>query len=378
MSEKARIKLLYIISSFMQCGPINMLYSLVSSMDQEVFDINVVTLKKEPANSRIRDFQDLSVSVYSTSDKASHFLFGLRKPLQHVIDELQPDIVHSHGPWADHYLGKLKVRNSVMSIHNKLAGDYIPLYGPLIGFLTTKQDASAMRKADLNIAVSNSVARTAKTEYGIESCVIYNGVDIEEYAPCGLEQIKALRKNLNIREDAYVFLHIGNMIIRKQPKLIADAFKKALNSNPNMELIFLGDGPLLEELQRENAACKKIHFCGNVNNVSDYMKASDAMVSATTSDGLSMATLEGLACGLKGLMSDIDVHQEILENLVDDPNDFIICENDVESYAKGFLVLAKTKGQCNSVEKKAISKATMADQYAKTYRTMLDNEKRRG
>ncbi len=43
-----KIKVTYIVSSFMRCGPINMLYSLVAGLDPEQFDISAITLKPEP------------------------------------------------------------------------------------------------------------------------------------------------------------------------------------------------------------------------------------------------------------------------------------------------------------------------------------------
>lgn len=374
MKNNKQIKVLYIISSFMKCGPINMLYTLLSNLDRQEFDVSVVTLKQEPANSRIQDFRNIGVNIYTTSKKSSHFLFGLRRSLQKVVNDIQPDIVHSHGPWADYYLGGLVVNRSVMSIHNKLAGDYLPLYGPILGSITAKLDSRAMRKADLSIAVSNAVAKTAKDDYKIESVVIYNGVDTDGFSPCNERESRNLREKLGINPNAYVFLHIGNLIKRKQPKFMADAFKEAIKINPNMELIFLGDGPLFDEVQDGSSECKNIRFLGNVDNVADYMKASNAMVSATTSDGLSMATLEGLACGLKGLMSDIDVHREIRSNLIDNPDDFVICSDCIESYAEGYLKLAKTAKEKNSVNKESLAGSSMAKKYADCYKHILGIE----
>lgn len=354
----------------MKCGPINMLYTLVSGLDSDEFEIHAVTLKLEPSNSRIQEFEKLGVIVHPVSGKSSHLLFGLCKSIQRVVDEIKPDVVHSHGPWADYYLSKLKVSSSVMNIHNKLAGDYIPLYGPIVGRITTIMDARAMRTADVNISVSHSVAKTALKQYGIKSGVIYNGVDIDKYYPCDYEEANKIREQFNMNKDSYVFLHIGNLISRKRPIFLASAFVEAMKFRTDIDLYFLGDGPLLEECKSKFGMYSNIHFEGNVNAVDLYMKASDAMVSATISDGLSMATLEGLACGLKSLMSDIDVHREIKQNIIIDPDDFIICNSTKKDYADNFIKLANSKRENNSVPKGILSGENMSSKYAALYKKL--------
>lgn len=365
-----KIKVTYIVSSFMRCGPINMLYSLVAGLDPEQFEISAITLKPEPDNTRIKDFEALGVTVKRVGDRDTHLLFGLGRSIADRIKELHPDVVHTHGPWADYYGGAVRDIPTVVNIHNKLAEDYVPLYGGALGWLTTMMDARAMRRVTRAIAVSDSVASVAEAKYGIESDVIVNGVDIERYAVPDKDTSTKLRKALGISEDRYVFLHVGNMIQRKNPALILEAYQRAAEHMPLSELIFLGDGPLLEECRSNYENCSSIRFCGNVSNVSEFLSAADCVVSATASDGMSMATLEALACGLRGLMSNIDVHREIRERFVSNPAEFLVCEINVDAFAEGFRALYDQGRKKNTVEKKAISSAAMAKQYADLYKSL--------
>lgn len=137
-----KIKVTYIVSSFMRCGPINMLYSLVAGLDPEQFEISAITLKPEPDNTRIKDFEALGVTVKRAGDRDTHFLFGLGRSIADRIKELRPDVVHTHGPWADYYGGAVRDIPTVVNIHNKLAEDYVPLYGAALGWLTTNDGCS--------------------------------------------------------------------------------------------------------------------------------------------------------------------------------------------------------------------------------------------
>lgn len=56
-------------------------------------------------------------------------------------------------------------------------------------------------------------------------------------------------------------------------------------------------------------------FHGFVDNVVPWLQASDLFVSASASEGMPLAVLEALSCGLPALLSDIPPHREIRDIL---------------------------------------------------------------
>ena len=355
----------------MKCGPMNMLYTLVSNIDMSQYSISIITLKPEPVNSLKPQFEELGIRVYNVGRSNSHLLLGLKDEIKEALNIIDADIVHAHGLWPDYYSRYIDAVPTVVSVHNKLKEDYVPLYGTLVGSAITILDARSMRKASLAISVSDSVANVAASRYKIKSKVIVNGVDIAKYSPADSSLRMRLREALGIHAAKYVFLHIGNMIERKKPFILADAFRIAQETNPDMELHFLGDGPLLEECVNRYSGLSNIVFHGNVDNVRDYMRAADCMVSATASDGMSMATLEGLACGLRGVMSDIDVHHEIKQKFNVPNDDFVIVDADPNEYAEAYLQMSRMPNRRNDVDKTLLSGKRMADQYIEEYRLLF-------
>ena len=75
--------------------------------------------------------------------------------------------------------------------------------------------------------------------------------------------------------------------------------------------MFLGDGSLHEECLCLARANDNIHIVGFVENVRDYLHASDVFVSASLTEGCPNAVLEAMACGLPCILSDIRAHGEI-------------------------------------------------------------------
>jgi glycosyltransferase involved in cell wall biosynthesis len=77
----------------------------------------------------------------------------------------------------------------------------------------------------------------------------------------------------------------------------------------------LGEGPLREDCKasaREYPEAQ-IAFRGFVDNVREYLQASDFFISASLSEGLPNTVLEALASGLPVALSDIGPHREIIQ-----------------------------------------------------------------
>lgn len=55
----------------------------------------------------------------------------------------------------------------------------------------------------------------------------------------------------------------------------------------------------------------QIIFAGQVDNIQNYLSASDIYISSSKSEGLPNGVLEAMACGLPLLLSDIPQHMEI-------------------------------------------------------------------
>src|SRR5690625_7535896 len=80
----------------------------------------------------------------------------------------------------------------------------------------------------------------------------------------------------------------------------------------------LGGGELQSACKALAGQTNNILIKGAVQNVAQYLQASDYFVSCSKAEGLPMAVIEALACGLPCLLSDISPHAEIFK-LSDSP-----------------------------------------------------------
>lgn len=120
-----------------------------------------------------------------------------------------------------------------------------------------------------------------------------NGVDLDLFRPLNREQTRA---KLGI--TGRTLLSVGYLIERKGHHLVIEA----LSNLPNTNLIIVGEGELEQQLKRqaqELGLGDRVRFAGAVDQktLTEYYSAVDAMVLASSREGMANVLLESLACG---------------------------------------------------------------------------------
>jgi glycosyltransferase involved in cell wall biosynthesis len=115
-----------------------------------------------------------------------------------------------------------------------------------------------------------------------------------------------IRNNAGIKSDEIVILFAGKLEEKKLPGLILDAFI-ALN-DPDVHLLFAGDGILEEELKANTARNKNVHFIGfqNQSQMPAVYQACNLFCLPSKGPGETwgLAVNEAMACGKPVLVSD--------------------------------------------------------------------------
>ncbi|QKF73463.1 glycosyltransferase, family 1 [Aliarcobacter faecis] len=172
-------------------------------------------------------------------------------------------------------------------------------------------------KSDLIISNSKGVDEDLKSlmNITINTKVIYNPVDIKY-----INNKKDICEDVNFefKENKKYIISVGRLIPLKRNIDLIKAFYELQKSDDSLELIFLGDGILKDELISEcnNLNIKeKIHFLGNVKNPFYYLNKSDLFVLNSEIEGFPNVLVEAMACGLPVISSDCKSGpKEILED----------------------------------------------------------------
>ena len=152
-----------------------------------------------------------------------------------------------------------------------------------------------------------------------------------------------LRKEQNLGEKAIVFMFSGKFIPKKRPMDFIFAIERAARSNPAIQGLMVGDGPLragCENLVRERSA--PIRFTGflNQSQITRAYVASDVLV--LPSDGgetWGLVVNEAMACARPCIVSDrVGCGPDLV---IPQETGAVFPLGDVEALANWMLVLAR-------------------------------------
>jgi glycosyltransferase involved in cell wall biosynthesis len=129
--------------------------------------------------------------------------------------------------------------------------------------------------------------------------VVPNGVDVERYRPGPSDW----RERLGARR---LFVYLGRLDREKNVDVLVDAF---LDVDPpaDARLALAGDGPERPRLERR-ARDPRIAIVGPVRQEAErigLLRAADALFLPSAIEGLSLALLEGMACGACPVATDV-------------------------------------------------------------------------
>ncbi len=136
---------------------------------------------------------------------------------------------------------------------------------------------------------------------------IPNGVDTRRFAPSDDAERRHLRRALAL-PPVPVVLYAGRLAPEKGVDLLLDAWAEARRRGCLGILCVLGDGPergALERRARDLGVLGAVRFAGATEDVGPWLRAADAFVLPSRQEGLSVALLEAMACGLTVVATDV-------------------------------------------------------------------------
>lgn len=317
-----------VCSSLIRQGPTNVIYNMLEAYYKNKGPIiyKIVTISREnPENTRIKDFEKLGISIVSCNQpRGLVSLLHLNK-IKSVIKETSPDIVLSYGFRADCIIGLINLTGvvKVSSLFNNPYDDF-KQFGKYKGLIMSKILLRLYNNFDKIIVCSKFIAKKIeKSNLPIE--IIYTGVPTDFFIPSSINRTN-IRKSMGINSTDKIWLFIGNLIPRKNPLFLIDAFNNLRLSNHH--LFIMGNGPLMDECIARKKNNKNIVLLGAKPGTLDYLQIADYYISSSTSEGFPTAVLEAMSVDVTPVLSDIEPHIEMIEMF---SKDCIFINNSIES-----------------------------------------------
>ncbi|MBW7914596.1 MAG: glycosyltransferase family 4 protein, partial [Taibaiella sp.] len=234
--------------------------------------------------------------------------YFIRKSLKRLIQEQKTNIIHSHLLKVDKLCVDVAYPQHIPVV-NTIHGDYLQFFEktnkgihiPLLNYLNKAKNN--LEKLSAVVCISDKQVSFFDREFAEQTkgkvSKIYNG-----YEGKITEERSALRKQLGIAEEDFVFGMVSRGIAEKGWEVAIEAFLQLKNSVTH--LVLTGSGDYISSLKEKYASEKRIHFTGHADNPINWINIFDVGLLPSTypSESLPTVIIEYLCCGIPVIASD--------------------------------------------------------------------------
>ncbi|MGI9500428.1 MAG: glycosyltransferase family 4 protein [Geminicoccaceae bacterium] len=232
-----------------------------------------------------------------------------------ALMRIKPDLLHVHGLFGTMTTGLAARATLGLPLVAKLLrggpglGDIDRLRAKILG---QKRLQAIARQVESFVAISPDLIEELEA-IGVERSrchLIPNGVDIDRFRPAEAKEKTALRRTLDLPENAPVVLFSGRLEQEKRVDHLLTAWPMVLARHPEASLVIVGDGSQAAGLRQ--AAPARTRFTGAIEDVTPWLRAADIFTLPSLAEGLSNAVLEALASGLPAAVLDIPGNRHLI------------------------------------------------------------------
>lgn len=244
------------------------------------------------------------------------------KQLKNVIKSGSYDIVHCHTPNASVITRlvcqKFRKRNG-LKVFYTAHGFHFYKGAPMLNWMIFYPiEKFCSRFTDKLITINKEDYQLAKVKFKSKEVYYVPGVGVDLSRFNNVQVGKCDKRcELGIPSDAILLISVGELIKRKNHKVILDAISK-INNN-GIHYVIAGQGEMLTDLKKfakEKGIFNRVHFLGYRKDIAELYKAADICCFPSVHEGLPVALIEAMACGLPIVCSNIRGNVDLMEGIV--------------------------------------------------------------
>jgi glycosyltransferase involved in cell wall biosynthesis len=278
--------------------------------DASRFDVSLCGLKQPEPASRLLQEQGIPVHHLGRGRFDPRVLAGLVT----LGRRLRARILHVHG-YAAADFGRVAARwlGARLVLHEHFADPSMPVYQGLA-------DRLLARFTDRAIAVSASTRDFLVRQRHVPEGrvrLIWNGAPLDEFAPVERSRALAVRRELDIPDEALVVGAVGRLNEQKGHRYLLDAAAAVLARRPSVRVLVVGDGDLEVPLRAQARAlgiADRVVFAGHRTDIPAVLGAIDVLCISSLYEGTPLALFEAMASGKTIVSTAVDGCREVLND----------------------------------------------------------------
>ncbi|MEG0523164.1 MAG: glycosyltransferase family 1 protein [Erysipelotrichaceae bacterium] len=353
-----KTKVLIFIDRLLAGGIQILLFNLISKMDRNKFDFDILTLDDGMTYSMEKNYKEICNKVYKLDGvwlNSPKDIMNYRKKVSEFFKE--------HHDYSAVHLNSSSKNYMIL----KYAKNYgIPIriaHSHSSGFLTESKIKIVLGNLLKNKIMAYSTDLFACSEvsgrwlFGDKAVddgkviIIKNGIELDNYK-FSIEKYDRMRLELGLC-DKIIFGHVGRFSIPKNHKFLLEIFSCLANQEDKAVLLLAGTGDLEDEIKlyaKQLGIENKVIFLGFRNDIANLLQAFDYFIMPSLYEGFPVTGVEAQANGLPCIFSNtITKDIKLTDNVV-----YYNLEDSAEKWRNDiidFMKHAKRSDQISSIRK---------------------------
>lgn len=271
------------------------------------------------------------------------------KDLKKIINDGEYDLVWTNEPVMSVMtrLASKKARKKGTKVLYMAHGFHFFKGAPKINWLIYYPIEKIMAKhADVIVNVNKEDFARAKT-FKVKDVKYIHGIGINTERLKSASERKDLREELGVDKNCTILLSVGELNDNKNQETALRAFAKV--NDENLHYVLCGKGKNLEFLKAlaiKLGVDKRTHFLGYRKDVVDICFQSNIYIMPSKREGLGIACLEAMYCGLPLITSNVGGLVDIVINGV---SGYTHSCYDVDGFAKSIQLLKNDESMRKSM-----------------------------
>jgi N-acetyl-alpha-D-glucosaminyl L-malate synthase BshA len=335
-----------------------------------------VPVRMSEASERIH-FHEVEMLNYPLFDHPPYTL-ALATQMYNVAVNESLDLLHVHYAIphsVSAYLARAMLKPGKLPFVTTLHGTDITLVGMDRSYLPITR--FSIEESDAVTAISAYLQQVTLREFEVERPVevIPNFVNCEVFRPVdGHPRRKEFATN---REK--ILVHLSNFRPVKRLPDVIEIFALVRREIP-AKLLLVGDGPertTAEWLVRQKGLTHDVIFQGKQNQVQELLSVADVLLLPSDLESFGLAALEGMACGVPAVCSNVGGIPEVITDGVEG---YLVAPRDVKTMAARALDILTNPERHRQMSQAAAQRAMtqfcstkIIALYEKLYERVLDS-----
>lgn len=306
---------------------------------------HIIDIATNASNSKIPEcYNEWGCKVYhidtsrSPLDKGN---FAAIKQIKKIVEQGKYDLVHCHTPIAAMCtrLACRKLRSKGTKVFYTAHGFHFYKGAPLKNWLIYYSiEKLCAHFTDTLITINKEDYELAQKKFKAKRIVYVPGVgiDVSKYSDITVDSHQK-RSELDVPQDATLLISVGELNDNKNHETVIRALGEI--NDKNLYYIIAGNGSkkeYLEQLAEDCNVSDRVKLLGYRTDVIELYKCADVCVFPSFREGLSVALMEAMCCGLPCVVSKIRGNVDLIDEnggRLFDPHSVEECKRAIEFVA---------------------------------------------